>query len=105
MKLIKIRFNWRGKRKVWYPLQTLTVVITLTLVLNIITFVTNKPETDIEKITKYYVSKGETLWGIYCNEYQDVDILWDKFSYQVKNLNGKQTFNEGEIIFLPIYNK
>lgn len=103
MKTIKIKFTWRGKRKVWYPLQTLTVVIILMLAINIFTSVTNKPKTN--GITEHYVSKGETLWDIYCNEYQDVNILWDKFSYQIKNLNGKKTFNEGEIILLPIYNK
>lgn len=107
MKLIKIRFNWRGKRKVWYPLQTLVFTLTVILIVlcitNVITTITTKPE--ITGITEHYVSRGETLWGIYCNDYEDVGILWDKFSYQVKNLNGNQTFNEGEIVFLPIYTK
>ena len=101
MKLIKIKFKWRGKRKVWYPLQTITVAIILMLAFNIITTVTNKPES----VTEYYVSRRETLWDIYDNKYNEVDICWDKFSYEVKALNGKKTFNEGEIIFLPIYNK
>lgn len=103
MKTIKIKFTWRGKRKVWYPLQTLTIVIILTLAINIITSVTNKPKAD--GITEHYVSGGETLWGIYNNEYDEVDICWDKFSYEVKTLNGKKSFYEGEIILLPIYNK
>lgn len=103
MRKIKIRFSWKGKRKVWYPLQTLTVVIILMLAINIITSVINKPET--ESVTEYYVSRRETLWDIYDNKYDEVDVCWDEFSYEVKALNGKKAFNEGEIIFLPIYNK
>ena len=103
MKLIKIRFTWRGKRKVWYPLQTLTVVIILMLAINIVTSVTNKPKAN--GITEHYVSRRETLWDIYDNKYDEIDICWDEFSYEVKALNGKKAFNEGEIIFLPIYNK
>lgn len=107
MKKIKIKFNWKGKRKVWYPLQTLAFTLTLILLVlcitNVITTITAKPET--EDMTEHYVSGGETLWGIYNNEYDEVDICWDKFSYEVKTLNGKKSFYEGEIILLPIYNK
>ena len=107
MKTIRIRFTWQERRMVWYPLQTLIFILTNILIIlcitNIITTITTKPE--ITGITEHYVSRGETLWGIYNNEYDEVDICWDKFSYQVKNLNGNQTFNEGEIVFLPIYTK
>jgi len=107
IKIIKIRFNWRGKRKVWYPLQTLiftlTVILIVLCITNVITTIINKPET--ESVTEYCVSRRETLWDIYDNKYDEVDICWDEFSYEVKALNGKKAFNEGEIIFLPIYNQ
>lgn len=105
--MIKIRFTWQEKRMVWYPLQTLVftliVVLIVLCITNVITTITTKPE--ITGVTEHYVSRGETLWGIYYNDYENIDILWDKFSYKVQTLNGKQVFNEGEVIFLPIYNK
>lgn len=107
MKLIKIKFTWKGKKKVWYLLQTLVFTLTIILIVlcisNVVTTITNKPE--IESVTEYYVSRRETLWDIYDNEYDKIGVCWDKFSYEVKALNGKKAFNEGEIILLPIYNK
>ena len=33
MKSLKLNFTWKGKRKVWYPLQTVTSLIVIGLIL------------------------------------------------------------------------
>jgi hypothetical protein len=64
------------------------------------TNITNAANT-IKEVKQEYISTGETLWDIYLEK--STAIQYQKFCYEVQQLNGKTVFNAGETILIPVH--